>query len=166
MRGRNSMFLNLRIDNKEGFSLVEVLVAFSILAIVLVTVFESRFTSTRRVEQTGDLKQIQNMVRVDLARIRGQALKWQCVQGTACTGQYENKDHEARYHNTHCTSNIPLSEFPLKTEVLSSENNKIQLTRNVEMNGKQLDITYSWQASGKDFSTSASIIPQAMNWCS
>ena len=160
------MFLNLRTDNKEGFSLVEVLVAFSILAIVLAAVFESRFVSNRRIEQTGDLKQIQNMVRVDLAHIRKEALKWQCVLGTACSGQYENKDNEARYRNTHCTSNNPLTEFPVQTEVLSSENKNIQLTRNVELNGKQLDITYSGQANGKDFSTSASIIPQAMNWCS
>ena len=165
MKHRNSIFINSRIGNKEGFSLVEVLVAFSILAIVLATVFESRFTSTRRVEQTGDLKQIQNMVRVDLAHIREQALKWQCVQGTACTGQYENKDHEARYHNTHCTGNIPLTGFPVQTDVLSSENNNIQLTREVELNGKQLEIIYNGQARGKAFSTSASIIPQAMNWC-
>ena len=165
MRHRNSIFIDSRIGNKEGFSLVEVLVAFSILAIVLATVFESRFTSTRRVEQTGDLKQIQNMVRVDLAQIREQALKWQCVQGTACTGQYENKDHEARYHNTHCTGSIPLAGFPIQTDVLSSENNNIQLTRNVELNGNQLDITYTGQARDKSFNTSTSIIPQAMNWC-
>ncbi len=165
MKSRSSVSLKLLTDVKTGFSLVEVLVAFSILAIVLATVFESRFASTRRVEQTGDFNQIQNMVRVDLAYIREEALKWQCELGTACSGRYEDKDHEARYRNTHCTSNIPLTEFPVQTEVLSSENNNIQLTRNVELNKKQLDITYSGQARGKAFITRTLIIPQAMNWC-
>ena len=143
------MFLNLRIDNKAGFSLVEVLVAFSILAIVLATVFESRLISTRRVEQTGDLKQIQNMVRVDLAHIREQALKWNCMQGTACTGRYENKDHEARYHNTHCTSNIPLTGFPEHTDVLSSDNNNslclcLHLARVIGIHCLQCDLITPW----------------------
>ena len=63
------------INTQSGFSLVEVLVAFSILVIILMTVLESRLDSIRRIEQTGDLNQLQDIVRADLANIRKQALK-------------------------------------------------------------------------------------------
>ena len=150
---------------QPGFSLVEVLVAFSILVIILVSVLQSRLGSVRRIEQTGDLNQIQDKVRSDLAKIRKQALKWQCIKGTACSGLLEDQYSPSRYTDIHCKSSIPLAGFPIQTEVLSSENNNIQLTRNVELNGNQLDITYTGQARDKSFNTSTSIIPQAMNWC-
>jgi len=151
----------------NGFSLVEVLIAFSILAIVLASVFESRLKSIRQLENTNDLNRLQNTVRVDLASIREQALKWQCVQGTACSGLYEDKDNEARYHNINCAAfDNSLGDFPVRTQVLISQDNNIGLTREVEIKGKQLKITYNGQARGKPFTTTASIIPQAMNWCS
>lgn len=153
-------------NEQSAFSLVEVLVAFSILVIILMTVLQSRLSSVRRIEQTGDLNQIQDKVRSDLANIRKQALKWQCVEGTACSGLSEDRDNPSLYSDSHCNNNSPLGDFPIQTETLISDNNKIELIRAVEANGKRLDISYTGQARDKSFSTSTSIIPQAMNWCS
>lgn len=155
-----------RAFNKQsGFSLVEVLVAFSILVIILMTVLESRLGSVRRIEQTGDLDQIQDRVRSDLASIRKQALKWQCVEGTACSGLSEHRDNPSRYSDSHCKSSSPLVDFPIQTETLISDNSNIELIRRVEANGKQLNIIYTGKAREKSFLTRTSIIPQAMNWC-
>ena len=152
-------------NQQSGFSLLEVVVAFSILVIILMTVLESRLGSVRRIEQTGNLNQIQDRVRSDLANIRKQALKWQCVQGTACSGFSEDRDNPSIYNDSHCESSNPLAGFPIQSTTLISDNDKIKLTRNVAANGKRLDISYSGQAGDKSFSTSTSIIPQAMNWC-
>jgi len=151
-------------NQQSGLSLVEVLVSFSILVIILMTVLQSRIGSIRRIEQTGDLNQIQDQVRSDLSSIRKQALKWQCVAGTACSGLSEDRYNPPRYSDSLCGSNSPLTNFPIRTATLISGKN-IELIRNVEANGKQLDISYSGQARNKSFSTSTSIIPQAMNWC-
>ena len=150
---------------QSGFSLVEVLVAFSILVIILVTVLQSRVSSVRRIEQTGDLNEIQDRVRSDLAIIRKQALKWQCVAGTACSGLSEDRDNSSRYSDSHCGKNSPLADFPVQTATLISDNDNVELTRNVKANGKQIEITYIGKVRDKSFSTSNSIIPQAMNWC-
>ena len=152
-------------STQSGFSLVEVLVAFSILVIVLTTVLESRLNSVRRIEQTGDLNKLQDIVRSDLANIRKQALKWQCVQGTACSGMKDDRDNPSRYSDSHCGLSNPIADFPVQTGVLNTDNDKLELSRTVEDDGKMLIITYTGQAGDKPFSTSASIIPQAMNWC-
>ncbi len=156
---------HIKLNKHSGFSLVEVLVAFSILVIILMIVLQSRIGSVRRIEQTGDLNQIQDKVRSDLANIRKQALKWQCVQGTACSGLSEDRDNPPLYNDSHCDSDSPLADFPVQTETLLSNNENIELIRTVEANGSRLDISYTGKARDKSFNTSTSIIPQAMNWC-
>ena len=155
----------INLNKHSGFSLVEVLVAFSILVIILMVVLESRLDSVRRIEQTGNFNQLQDIVRADLANIRKQALKWQCVQGTACSGLKVDRDNPARYSDSHCDANNPFSGFPVQTQALNMSNDNLSLTRTVESDGKQLIITYSGQAGDKPLSTSTSIIPQAMRWC-
>ena len=155
----------IKLRKDSGFSLVEVLVAFSILVIILMTVLESRLDSVRRIEQTGDLNQLQDIVRADLANIRKQALKWQCEPGTACSGLKVDRDNPARYSNSHCEASNPFSDFPVQTQALKMNNDSLSLTRTVEGDGKQLIVTYSGKAGDKPFSTSTSIIPKAMNWC-
>ena len=157
---------NTVFTKQAAFSLIEVLVAFSILLIILMTVLQSRLGSIRRIEQTGDLNQIQDMVRADLANIRKQALRWQCVQGTACSGLKEDRDNPSRYSDSHCENTSPLADFPIQSETLISDNNNIELIRTVEPNGQQLMISYAGKARDKSFNTNTSIIPQAMNWCS
>ena len=155
----------MKLSKHSGFSLVEVMVAFSILVIILTTVMQSRLGSVRRIEQTGDLNQIQDIVRADLANVRKQALKWQCVAGTACSGLKEDRDNPSRYSNAHCVSDSPLANFPVQSETMISGNSNIELIRTVETIDQQLVISYDGKARDKSFNTSTTIIPQAMNWC-
>ena len=165
MKTRKTIRHQTAFNTQSGFSLVEVLVAFSILVIILITVLESRLKSVRRIEQTGDLNQLQDIVRADLANIRKQALKWQCVQGTACSGLKDDRDNPARYSDSHCNLGDPIAAFPVQTGVLNTDNANIELTRTVESDGKKLIITYTGQARDKPFTTSTLIMPKAMNWC-
>lgn len=165
MKTRKRIRHQTAFNTQSGFSLVEVLVAFSILVIILITVLESRLESVRRIEQTGDLNQLQDIVRADLANIRKQALKWQCVQGTACSGLKDDRDNPARYSDSHCSLGNPIGAFPVQTGALNFDNANIELMRTVKGDGKKMIITYTGQVSDKPFTTSALIIPKAMNWC-
>ena len=165
MKTRQTLSHQTALNIQSGFSLIEVLVAFSILVIVLITVLESRLDSVRRIEQTGDLNQLQDIIRADLSNIRKQALKWQCVQGTACSGLKDDRDNPSRYSDSHCNSSNPIAAFPVQTGVLNTDNGKNELIRTVERDGKQLIVTYTGQAGDKPFTTSTSIMPKAMNWC-
>ena len=151
-------------QKQSGFSLLEVLIAFSILIIAFVSAFQSRLDSTKRIEQTGDSNQIYNRIRSDIAYIRNEALVWKCRDG-ACSGLMEHQHQPARYENSHCSIDNPFDDFPIKSASLSDENNDTVITRDVVINGKQLDITYSSSKNGKTITSSISIIPQAMNWC-
>jgi type II secretory pathway pseudopilin PulG len=149
----------------SGFTLLEILVAFSILMIVLMSVLQSRLDSVRLSEKTGKLNQVQDGIRADLAQIREQALSWKCTQGE-CLGGVSNLYEASRYSTTHCSKANPLEDFPVKSGALDSAQDTIQIMRNVSINGKKLDIDYTSTVDNKTVSSSASIIPQAMNWCS
>ena len=174
------------VNQESGFSLVEVLVAFFILIIILITVLESRLGSVRRIEQTGNLNQIQDRIRKDIAAVRKQALKWKCQPGTACTGLASDRNNPPRYVDLvppdylylvdpaspshYCNKEDPLAEFQeIIPDIPSTDNKNISISRSMEINNenkKQLDITYAGKSGEKTISSSTSIIPQAMNWCS
>ena len=150
--------------HRTGFSLIEVLVAFSILIIIIIGVFEIRLSSVRRLEQTAQMNQIQNMINSDLSSIRKEALRWQCQYGV-CSGLKTDRNLPARYFTSHCTGENPLDQFPIRDGEIAENEPNISLSRKVEINGKQLDITYIGTAGEQSISTSTSIIPQAMSWC-
>ena len=153
------------IQHPKGFSLVEVLVAFLILMIVIVGVFQSRLNSVRRMEQSGQMNQTQDRIRQDIASIRKAALIWQCQPGTACSGRTADRDNPVRYNVSHCQEDDPLAEFPIQSKPLSSDNPNIQISRVVAINDRQLDITYIDEKRDSYALATTSIIPQAMNWC-
>ena len=152
-------------DQQGGFSLVEVLVAFLILMIVIVGVFQSRLNSVRRMEQSGQMNQSQDRIRQDIASIRKAALIWQCQPGTACSGKAADQDNPSRYNTSHCQEDAPLGEFPIQSKPLSSDNPDIQISRVVAIKNRQLDITYIDNNRASNVLSTTSIIPQAMNWC-
>ena len=139
--------------------------AFTILIIVLMGVLQSRMDSIRVSEETRKLGLIQDRIRTDLAQIREEAFSWQCTQGE-CLGGVSNLYSPSHYDTAHCSAANPLSSFPLKSESLDDTEDAVQIMRNINISGKQLNITYTSIVSNKTVSTSASIIPQAMNWCS
>ena len=153
------------LNHQTGFSLVEVLVAFAILMIVIVGVFQSRLNSVRRMEQSGQMNQSQGRIRQDIAFIRKAALIWQCKSGTACSGLAEDRDNPVRYDVSHCLKAKPLADFPIQSETLTSDEANIQISRVVEINDRQLEITYVDKNRGSSITASTSIVPQAMNWC-
>ena len=57
-------------EPQAGFSLIEVLVSFTILLIVLASVFELRLSSIRRTAATETRNQIQDLIRIDIALVR------------------------------------------------------------------------------------------------
>ena len=143
---------------------MEVLVAFSILIIVLMSVLQSRLDSARRSEETGKLNQIQDNIRMDLALIREEALSWKCTQGE-CLGGINNLYIPSKYSTSHCSKINPLDDFPFESGVLENTQSNIQIERNIDINGKQLDISYTSTVGNNTVNSSTSIIPQAMNWC-
>ena len=163
MRTRNHS-RNKSSTFQRGFSLIEVLIAFSILIIVIVGIFEIRLSSIRRLERTAQMNQIQNMISSDLSSIRKEALRWQCQQGV-CSGLKIDRNLPARYLTNHCAQQNPLDQFPIKSLEFTDDSYNISLSRQVEINGKQLEITYIGTAGEQSTSTSTSIIPQAMSWC-
>ena len=153
-----------KLPKSSGFTLIEILVAFSILIIVLMSVLQSRLDSARLSEKTGKLNQVQDGIRADLARIREQALSWKCTQGE-CLGGGSNLYEPSRYSTSHCSKVNPLDDFPVKSGALDNTQDTIQIMRNVSINDKKLVINYTSTVDNKTVSSSASIIPQAMNWC-
>ena len=152
---------------QKGFSLVEVLVAFSILIILIVGIFELRLNSIKRTEKSGSLNQIQDKIRADIASVRKEALLWKCIQG-ACSGLPADQYKPARYDNSHCAKANPLDDFPIASGRLTSGDDDMEISRDVainEINKSQLDITYIGTIGTTSISKSTSIIPQAMNWC-
>ena len=158
-------------DSQTGFSLIEVLVSFTILLIVLASVFELRLSSIRRTEETGTRNQIQDLIRVDIALVRKKALRWQCKPGASCSGSGNDRYQPARYINSHCSKPISsqltqfLDDEDIDSKTITNSDQNIKFTRVVSANSKQIDITYFGTAGEQNISKNISIIPQAMNWC-
>ena len=155
----------LTFKENVGFSLVEVLIAFSILIIVLASVSQLRLSSLRRMEQTAERNQVQNAIRQDMAYVRKQALKWKCREGTACTGEITDQNRPPRYESDHCSKITPYGDFSITSKVLETDNDKIEVERKVIIDGKRLKITYTGNFGDQSITTHATVIPQAMNWC-
>ena len=153
------------LEQPEGFTLVEGIVASLILMVVIVGVFQSRLNSLRRMEKSGQMNQTQDLIRQDIASIRKAALIWQCQPGTACSGKAADQDNPARYNTSHCQEDEPLADFSIQSKPLSSDNPDIKISRVVAINDRQLDITYIDSNRDSYALATTSVIPQAMNWC-
>ena len=159
-------------SKQSGFSLIEVLVSFTILLIVLVGVFELRLNSIRRTEDTGTRNQIQDLIRIDMALVRKKALKWQCQPGASCSGSDDAQYRPARYLNSHCSKSKPeqFNQFLVDEKISKNsttyDGEMIKIFRVIEITDNQLNVTYSGTAGEKTISTNITISPQAMRWCS
>ena len=154
----------LNLKSRSGFSLIEVLAAFSVLLVVIISIAEIRLRSVRRLEQTANLNQIQNDIRRDISAIREQARRWKCDFG-ACSGLITDKNLPSRYSDSHCSDPDPLSSFPINNGNITSDNPNIKITRTVTFNNERIMLNYVGTFGEQSVETSLSIIPQAMNWC-
>ena len=156
---------------QAGFSLIEVLVAFTILLIVLASVFELRLSSIRRTEQTATRNQIQDLIRVDIALVRKKALRWQCQSGSSCSGSQAAQYQPARYMNSYCSKTIrdQLDQFLMDEDIndktIANDGQNINISRSINHNAKQINITYLGSSGDQTISQSISIIPEAISWC-
>jgi prepilin-type N-terminal cleavage/methylation domain-containing protein len=170
--GANTFSVQSSNEPQAGFSLIEVLVSFTILLIVLASVFELRLNSIRRIEDTGTRNQIEDLIRVDIALLRKKALQWQCQQGASCTGSMQGQYQPARYVSSHCSKatsnqiNQFLADEEIENKTIINSDQNIEVSRTININGKQLDIAYLGNAGEQTISKSISITPQAMRWCS
>ena len=135
------------------------------LMIVLMVVLRSQLESAYRAEQSAELNQIQDNIRQDLNLLRQEAFGWQCEPGTACTGNAADLDTPMRYDTSHCSSDEPLADFPVKSSILM-DNGNIKIERQIEIINRQLEITHIGTSRGKTITNDASLVPQAMYWCS
>jgi len=161
---------HLPLSPLKGFSLIEVLVALMILMFVLAFVTHSHLNTVQRMEHTGQNNEIQDKIRAELNALRKEALRWQCLDGTACTGLAKDRDTPMRYETGHCDQADPLSEsatssFPPSSGEIATGINNLKIDRIVVINERQLDVTYTSSVDGKSITTSTSIVPEAMNWC-
>ena len=158
-------------EPQAGFSLIEVLVAFTILLIVLASVFELRLSSIRRTEQTATRNQIQDLIRVDIALVRKKALRWQCQSGPSCSALQAAQYQPARYMNSYCSKTIgdQLDQFLIDEDInnktIANDDQNINISRTININGKQIDITYLGSSGDQAISKNISIIPEAISWC-
>ena len=133
--------------------------------IVLMVVLRSQLDSAHRAEQSAELNQIQDNIRQDLNLLRQEAFGWKCEPGTACTGKAADLDTPMRYDTSHCSSDEPLADFPVESSILIDSGN-IKIERRIEIINRQLEITHIGTSRGKTITNNASLVPQAMYWCS
>ncbi len=158
-------------EPQAGFSLIEVLVAFTILLIVLASVFELRLNSIRRISATENRNQIQDLIRIDIALVRKKALQWQCQSGPSCSGSQAAQYQPARYMNSYCskTINSQLNHFLIDEEInektIISNDQNINISRTININGNQIEITYVGSSGEQTISKNVSIFPKAISWC-
>ena len=149
---------------RSGFSLIEVLVAFSVLFVVIISIAEIRLRSIRRLEQTANMNQIQNDIRKDIASVRKQALRWKCDFG-ACSGLVADKNMPSRYSDSHCSDPNPLSTFPISNGNITSDKPNIEIKRTVVLGKDNIMVTYVGTFGEQSVETNITIIPKAMSWC-
>jgi prepilin-type N-terminal cleavage/methylation domain-containing protein len=158
-------------EPQAGFSLIEVLVSFTILLIVLASVFELRLSSIRRNAETETRNQIQDLIRIDIARVRKKALQWQCYSGSSCSGSQAAQYQPARYVNSYCSKTISsqLNHFLIDEEInektIANNDQNINISRKINIDGKQIEITYLGSSGEQTISKNITIFPEAISWC-
>ena len=151
----------------RGFSLPEVLIAALILMIILAAVVESQLNSFRTIEKSGQRHAVQAKINEDLNMLRSQSDRWQCLNGTACSGLAADQDIPRRFDVTHCQLDNPLQNYPIENKSLevSSAGIAIERVMSIAPSNRRLDVNYTSEVGGKNINTSSTIVPEALKWC-
>ena len=181
-------FHQRRVNNNAGFSLPEVLVSTSILMMVVAGTAQ---TQTNSIGVTADAHQhnaIEALIAEDIDNLQRETFRWMCKQGTACTGEPLNSHVPMRYLTGNGTplggksgscANNTLAEhmlrdqpelFPLAARVNWANNSPnhikaVAVNRSIQAKGNELIISYTTSGGAKTFTTSRTLVPQAIHWC-
>ena len=156
-----------KIKSLYGFSLTEVLVASFILMIIFTVVVKSHLDSVITIDRSGQRNAIQAAIAEDLNDLRYDANRWQCVEGTSCTGLTTDQDTPMRFQTDHCHQDNPLDLFPVSNKQLQVGYKDLMIERTVEVDTSknQLNVYYSSNADGQTIESSSAIVPEALKWC-
>ena len=177
-------------NNKRnaGFSLPEVLVSSSILMMVVAGTAQSQINSIGATADANQQNAIQALIADDIDTLRRESFRWMCKPGTACTGDQQFADVPMRYLTEKNTTlgksggfceNKTLAEhmvvdqpdiFPASSTVEWGTNppdhiKAVTVTRDIVATGNEITVSYSTDGGAKAFSTSKTLVPQALHWC-
>ena len=176
--------------SNPGFSLPEVLVSSSILMMVVAGTAQSQINSIGSTAHANQSNAVQALIAEDVDMLRRESFRWMCKPGTACTGEQQFADVPMRYLTGEDTilggsdgfcANQTLAENMIKDEELSDifpasstigwGNNApghvqaVTVKRSIDAVGNEIRVSYSTSGGAKTFSTSRTLIPQAIHWC-
>ena len=156
-----------RLWLSAGFSLPEVLIAALILMTILAAVVQSQLDSLRTIEKSGQRHAVQAKINEDLNMLRSQSDRWQCIDGTACSGLAVDQDVPRRFKLNHCQLDNPLEKYPIEDASLEVSKGGIAIERVVKIapSNQQFNVSYTSEIGGKSISTSSTIVPEALKWC-
>ena len=157
----------LRSVKRQGFSLPEVLIAALILMIILAVVVESQLNSFQTIDKTKQRNAIQAKITEDLNALRSQSDRWQCINGTSCTGLAADQDEPMRFQLNHCQQSNPLENYPIMDALLEVGTNGllIERTMTIGASNQHIDVNYTGEIGGKTISMNSTITPEALKWC-
>ena len=157
----------LRSLKRQGFSLPEVLIAALILMIILTVVVESQLNSFQRIDKTKQRNAIQAKITEDLNALRSQSDRWQCINGTSCTGLAADQDEPMRFALNHCQQDNLLENYPIEDATLEVGTNGLLIEREMTIgaSNQHIDVNYTGEIGGKIISMNSTITPEALKWC-
>tara|TARA_Y100001933_G_C18887673_1_gene516902 strand:+ start:448 stop:954 length:507 start_codon:yes stop_codon:yes gene_type:complete len=156
-----------RLLPDKGFSLPEVLIAAVILMIIISAVVESQIKSFRTIETSGQRHAVQAKINEDINMLRSQSNRWQCVNGTACSGLAADQDVPRRFNLTHCQNNNPLENYPIEETPVEISGGGITIERKMsrDPSNRRINVDYTSKVGGRTMTTTSSIVPEALKWC-
>ena len=105
----------------NGFSMPEVLVSSSILMLVVAGTAQSQLNSVIHTVDAGEQNAVQARISEDLDALKREAFRWQCTNGTSCTGNVQFEDIPMRYNTTHASVKSACSSQTLGNAMISDK---------------------------------------------
>jgi Tfp pilus assembly protein PilV len=174
--------------SNNGFSLPEVLVSSSILMMVVAGTAQTQIHSIGSTADANQHNAVQALIAEDIDKLRRESFRWMCKPGTACTGEEQFADVPMRYLTgngtalggsdgfcakqtlaVHMVEDQP-DLFPLTSTVNWGNNapervKAVTVNRSIQATGNELMVSYSTNGGARAFSTSRTLVPQALHWC-
>ena len=157
----------LRSFRRRGFSLPEVLIAALILMIVLAAVVESQLNSFQTIDKTRQRNAVQARIAKDLNALKSESDRWECLEGTSCTGLAADQDNPMRFDLSECQQDNPLENYPIENASLEVGLNGLLIEREMTIasTNRHIDVNYTSKVGGKIINISSTVTPEFLKWC-